>query len=126
MSSLADDSSTTPVAPPVVPKGLRPAYLGDVHLDQLLGIAMAVATEVSVMHDRLDTVARLAGTGKPFTMADIDAYIPDDTVASERAKWRKAYLQRLLRVMHETFSPEAKQAELKKYAEFVDLLGRAD
>jgi len=125
VTSRTDSPTTTTAAPPVVPKGLRPAYLGDMHLDQLLGIAMAVATEVSVMHDKLDTVARLSGTGSPFTMADVDGYIPDDAVASERAEWRKAYLQRLLRVMHESFSPEAKQAELKKYTEFVDLLGRA-
>jgi hypothetical protein len=93
--------TASPKPRPRVPKGYRPNNLGDAHVERVLSIAMAAATEVAVLHEKLDTVARLAGTGRPFTMAEVESYEPSAEVKAERAKWRKAYLDRLLRIMWE-------------------------
>ena len=45
-------------------KGRRPTYFDDPENDKLLAIVMALAGEVSVLRDRLDTVERLAEIGR--------------------------------------------------------------
>jgi hypothetical protein len=41
-------------------KGKRPVYFNDPENDKLLAITMAVAGELSVLRERLDTIERLA------------------------------------------------------------------
>ena len=61
---------------------------------------MALAGEVSVLRERLDTVERLAAAKGLFTQHDIEAYRPDEAVMAERERWRTEYLERVLRVVH--------------------------
>jgi predicted nucleic acid-binding Zn-ribbon protein len=82
-------------------KGKRPIYLGDPQIDKLLAIVMALAGEVSVLRERLDTVERLAQAKAMFTINDIETYQPDEQVAQEREQWRSDYIARLLRVIEE-------------------------
>ena len=86
-------------------KGKRPLYLGDPQIDKLLAIVMALAGEVSVLRERLDTVERLAQAKATFTIYDIETYQPDEQVAQEREQWRTDYIARLLRVIEEEVDP---------------------
>ncbi|MBL8629374.1 MAG: hypothetical protein JNM81_07085 [Rhodospirillaceae bacterium] len=100
---------------PRIPKGYRPNNLGDPHVERVLSITMAVATEVSVLHDKIDTMARLSESQSKFSIADIEAYEPTAEVKAEREKWRKDYLQRLLRIMWEDI-PDAPEARGTSYS----------
>lgn len=111
---------------PLVPKGIRPAFTGDSRIDQVLSIAMAVATEVAVLHEELDTVARFAAQGKPFSLEDLEKYVPDDEVLKARAEWRRAYLKRLLRVLREEMTPGVRRVRDDAYAELVRELASED
>lgn len=82
-------------------KGKRPVYFDDPQLDKLLAIVMALAGEVSVLRERLDTLERLAQTKGLFSIEEIEAYQPDDQIAQEREQWRADYIARVLRVVHE-------------------------
>jgi hypothetical protein len=82
-------------------KGKRPVYLQNPEQDQLLAIALALAGEVSVLRERLDTLERIAETKGLFTVADIEAYQPDPQVEQEREQWRADYIARVLRVLQE-------------------------
>ena len=82
-------------------KGKRPVYLDDPQVDKLLSIVLALAGEVSVLRDRLDTVERLAQAKGILSIEEIEAYQPDDQVAQERERWRADYLGRVLRVLQE-------------------------
>ncbi len=106
-------------ARPLTPKGHRPYDLGDPHTERVLGIVMALATEVAVMHDKFDTLARVASTRPTFSMDELEAYRPTPEVSAERDAWRKAYLGRLMRILHEAI-PEDRAADRKAYADFVD------
>ncbi|MBL8644466.1 MAG: hypothetical protein JNK21_11085 [Rhodospirillaceae bacterium] len=86
---------------PRIPKGYRPNNLGDPHVERVLSITMAVATEVAVLHDTIDTMARLSAAQGKFSMAEIEAYEPTPEVKAAREKWRKDYLKRLLRILWE-------------------------
>jgi hypothetical protein len=78
-------------------KGKRPAYFEDPAIDRTLSIVMAIAGEVSVLRERLDTVERLLDAKGTISRADIETYVPDRTSGAERALLTKAYIARILR-----------------------------
>ena len=82
-------------------KGKRPIYLDDAHSDKLLAMVMALVGEVSVLHERLDTLERLTQAKGILSMEEIEAYQPDEQVAQERDQWRREYIARVLRVVQE-------------------------
>jgi hypothetical protein len=102
---------------PLTPQGHRPYPTGEPHVERVLSITMAVAAEVAVLHERLDTVLRLAGTRDRFTVDDIETFEVSPELAAEREEWRKTYLTRILRILHEAVPAEAADdgAEYKKF-----------
>lgn len=89
-------------------KGKRPQFFENPEVDRILAIVMAVAGEVSVLRDRLDTMERLAEQKGFVTKNEIDAYRPDEAVEEERQQWRSEYLERVLRVVHHELESEAR------------------
>jgi hypothetical protein len=90
-------------APPRSATGNIPDNLGEPHAERVLSIVMAVAGELAVMRERLDTIEQLAAERGLFTPDDIESYAPAAAVSAAREAWRKAYIRRILRVMHDTF-----------------------
>lgn len=86
---------------PARPKGERPRYFAEPAIDKVLGIALALAGEVAVLRDRLDSAERLAEQGLPATRAAIDAFTPDEAVRAERDAWRDQFLDVVLRPVHQ-------------------------
>ncbi|MEW6299102.1 MAG: hypothetical protein AB1671_15410 [Thermodesulfobacteriota bacterium] len=82
-------------------KGKRPTFFADPQVDKVLAITMALAGEVSVLRERLDTIERLAEAKGLFSRHDIEAYRPSAQAAEEREQWRREYIARVLRVVHE-------------------------
>jgi hypothetical protein len=82
-------------------KGQRPYFFDDPAVERVLSITMAVATEVAVLRERMDTIERLMEAGVPVTKAAIDAYKPDDAAARERQEWHAAYIARILRIVQQ-------------------------
>jgi hypothetical protein len=99
---------TTPQAPldwiPLTgtkPAGKRPYFFDDPAVERVLAITMAVAQELAVTRERLDTVERLIERGGKFSRADIDAYSPTPVEATERAEWQRMYIARVLRIVQQ-------------------------
>ena len=82
------------------PAGKRPYFMGP-DTERVLTITMAVATELAVLRQRLDTVERLLEERGTITRADIEAYEPDKPAADERGAWTQEYLTRILRIMQQ-------------------------
>ncbi|GIL40438.1 hypothetical protein [Roseiterribacter gracilis] len=80
-------------------KGRRPYFFDDPAIDKLLTITMALAGELAVARERLDTVERILAQKNILTSAEIDAYRPDDAAKEERAAWRADYIARVLRIL---------------------------
>ena len=78
-------------------KGKRPAYFDDPATDRTLSIVMAIAGEVAVMRERLDTVERLLDAKGRISRADIESYTPDRQAGQERGLLHKEYIARILR-----------------------------
>jgi len=80
---------------PKASKGERPQFLAGPDSERLLNMVMALAAEVSLLHDKFDTLARVSGV----KTADLEAFAPDETVRAERAARRDAMLERVLRII---------------------------
>jgi len=82
-------------------KGKRPFYFDNPESDKLLAIVMALAGEVSVLRERLDTLERLVQAKRILSIEEIETYQPDEQVVQEREQWRADYIARVLRVIQE-------------------------
>jgi len=82
-------------------KGKKPTFFADPQVDKVLSITMALASEVSVLRERLDTVERLLDAKGYVSRQDIETYHPPGQAAEEREQWRVEYLDRILRVVRE-------------------------
>jgi hypothetical protein len=73
-------------------KGARPYFLEDKAVERVLNITMAVAGEVAVMRERLDTIERLLAAKGLLSNAEIEAFVPTDSEAEERQKLHAEYI----------------------------------
>lgn len=81
---------------PASPKGLRPRYFDDPATDQLLGLVLSLASELSVTRDRLDALERLLASRGQLDRAALNAFHPDEAAAEERRESREAFMARLM------------------------------
>ena len=94
--------------------------------DKLLAIVTALAGELAVVKERLDTHERLAAAGEVATPEAIEAYEPDRSVEDTRELWRQGYLSRVFRVLElETDGASGPQSE-QEFAEVVTRFGTPD
>ncbi|HMO41253.1 MAG TPA: hypothetical protein PKC76_02155 [Saprospiraceae bacterium] len=82
-------------------KGQRPYFFADPAVERVLNITMAVAGELAVMHERLDTIERLLAAKGLLNRSEIDTYVPDDDAAQERQQWHAEYIARVLRIIQQ-------------------------
>jgi len=80
------------------PKGKRPFFLKDADVERVMAITMAVAQELAVMRERMDTIERLLDKKGTISRADIENYDPPKDIAEERGAWTQEYLARILRI----------------------------
>lgn len=78
-------------------KGARPKYFDDPAVDRLVSIVMALAGEVAVVKERLDTVERLLDAKGTVSRADIEAYAPSRDAGHERGVMHREFAARILR-----------------------------
>lgn len=82
-------------------RGKRPWFLEDKDSERVLTIVMALAQELSVMRQRLDTVERLLETKDVITRADIEGFAPSRDEAAERGAWNQEFIARILRIVQQ-------------------------
>lgn len=87
--------------PALKAKGRRPYFHDDPAVDKVLAIAMALAAELSVTRERLDTVERILAAKGVMGQAEIDAWRPDDDAKNARASLRNDYVRRVLRIIQQ-------------------------
>ncbi len=78
-------------------KGRRRVPGPDPRADTLLGMIMALTSELAVLRDRLDAHERLAGVGQAPTPQAVDDYVPDDCAQRERDARRRRLIDKVCR-----------------------------
>jgi len=98
--AVSDEGGST-AAPPRRAKGTRPTYFDDPAVDQLHAAFLALAAEVSVAYDRIDTLERLLERAGTVARADVEAFQAEPEAAAEREARRTAMIERLLQPFRE-------------------------
>lgn len=84
---------------PLEAAGEKPAFFDDPAVDRVLAIAMAVAEEVAVTGERLDTLERVLEDKNILARDELAGYRPGPEVVAERLSTHKAFVERLLRII---------------------------
>jgi len=82
-------------------KGKRPYFFADPDIDRLVAITLALAGELAVARERIDTLERLLQSKSLVSRDEIERYVPDQAAAQERGHWQQEYLARVLRVLQQ-------------------------
>lgn len=96
-------------------KGVRPSYFEDPAIDKILSITLALAGEVAVLRDRLDSVERLAEAGQPIGPGAVDAFQATPDIRAARDQWREGFLDVVLRAVHQEMEDLERKAEQSPY-----------
>lgn len=83
--------------PPQRPKGHQPVYFDDPAIDQLHSAVLAMATELAVALDRIDTLERLLERHAGVDRQQIEGFVVDDAIAAQRAARHADLAARLLK-----------------------------
>ena len=106
-------------------KGARPYFLEDKAVERVLNITMAVAGEVAVMRERMDTIERLLEAKGILNRSEIEAFVPNDAQAEERQRWHAEYISRILRIVQQEVEALQQEPENNRTMEEVaDILSR--
>ena len=89
MTSPAEPHLRRPIA------GLDPAE------DRLLAMIAALASEVTMLRQRIDTVERLAEAAGVFSRADIEAFAPSPEAGAERDALRRRAIEKIFRPLRD-------------------------
>lgn len=98
-------------------KGKRPGYFRDTDSDRLMAILMAVAGELAVTRERLDTLERLLEKKGVLNRDAVEEYSPDSDAARERGLWHQEFIARILRVLQQEIEQFDEDRTAKKQAQ---------
>lgn len=79
--------------------------------EQLMGMIVALASEVTVLRARLDACERLLVEGGSLVPGSVDGYEPDDVAQQERASLREATMNKVFRPLREAAQKELEGAQ---------------
>jgi len=82
------------------PAGKRPYFL-DREVERVLAITMAIAQELAVARQRVDTLERLLQSKGILTAEEVEHFAPTPAQCTERAMWTQEYLARILRIVQQ-------------------------
>lgn len=91
-------------------KGERPYYFADRNAEIGLGVALALAAEVSVLREELDTLRRVLDESGEL-QAKLAAYQPDEKVAAEREAERAKFIDLVMRPFKVEYEALVESAE---------------
>ena len=91
--------SLDPALFPRTAQGRRPYFFDDPNVDKLLAMIMALAGEVSVLRERLDTHERLAAGKSWPSETNVESYDAPDQIVEIREQLRAEFVARVLRVV---------------------------
>lgn len=104
------------------PKGKRPYFFNDPAVERVLNITMAVASELAVARERVDTLERLLEAKGVLTREEIESYVPTSKeIETQRQSWHSEYISRVLRIVQQEMEElENPDKTLQEIADDID------
>jgi hypothetical protein len=82
------------------PAGKRPYFLNP-ETERVLAITMAVAQELALARQRIDTLERLLAVKGVVSRGEVDGFAPSPDEYAERALWTQEFIDRILRIVQQ-------------------------
>lgn len=83
-------------------KGKRPYFHDDPAVERVLNITMALAGELAVARERMDSIERLLEKKGLVTREEIENFVPETPEQEEqRQTWHSEYISRVLRIVQQ-------------------------
>jgi len=101
-------------------KGRRPKFNTDPAIDNVHAMVMALTAELTVLHDRLDTVERICEAKDIMLTEEIENFVPDKQTLIAREQWRQQLLKRMFYLLREQANDEAEGSTDASYNAFLD------
>ncbi len=101
-------------------KGKRPQFYDVPGLDQAMSMIMVLANEVSVLHDRLDSMERVHQAKGLDIAAEIETLTLDQDALAEREAWRQDFLSRLYYLLRKEAAEVAAGDTAETYVGAID------
>lgn len=86
---------------PIEAKGKRPQFLNTPGLDNAISIISALAGEVSVLHDEVDTLRKILIKKDLIGEKEHINFQQDTEIKKEREEWRELFLENVFRVIEQ-------------------------
>lgn len=100
-------------------KGRRPQFNDDLAIDNVHGMIMALAAELAALHDRVDSMQKVAARKGIVLSEEVDNFVPDADTLVAREDWRRALLRRMFYVLREQVDDVSQNETENKYAAFL-------
>ena len=101
-------------------KGARPYFLNDPAVERVLNITLAIATDLAVARERLDTIERLLEAKGILKQSEIEAFVPTDEQAEDRQIWHARYAARIMRIVQQELDAIAHPENNKPMQQIAD------
>ncbi len=105
-------------------KGRRPQFFDNAEIDRLHGMMMAMATEMAVLYQRIDTMERVAAKKGVILRADLEGHVANAATESERELWRQKFLDRLFYLYREELDDRTARENEAQYRAFLDEIAK--
>lgn len=103
-------------------KGKRPPFYNDPSIDEAMSMIMVLASELSVLRDRLDTYETVMAEKGVVKRTDIEEHAPDDETLNRREADRQDLLKRLFFVAHKRAAEMASSDTADRYTEVLETI----
>ena len=101
-------------------KGKRPQFYDAPGMDQAMSMILVLANEMSVLHDRIDSMERVSKAKGVDMAVEIEALTLDQEALEAREAWRQDFLQRLYYVARKEAREAAEADSHEKFRATVE------
>ena len=101
-------------------RGKRPQFYATPGLDEAMSMIMVLASELTVVRDRLDTVEKLAAAKGVVLDAEIEGVEPDQATLEARELRRQDFLARLFYLARKQAAEVAGDDSEERYTKALD------
>ena len=101
-------------------RGKRPQFYAAPGLDEAMSMIMVLASELSVVRDRLDTVEKVAAAKGVMLDTDIEEFAPDQATLEAREVRRQDFLARLFYLARKQAAEVASEDSEERFSKALD------
>jgi hypothetical protein len=101
-------------------KGKRPQFYDTPGIDQVMSMIMVLANEVSVLHDRVDSMERVSKAHGIDMASEIETLTLDQSALEAREGWRQNFLERLYYLLRKEAKEAAENDSTERYTTTID------